>query len=117
MANDLQTIVLFFYLFYCTFEERWYIYFMRTKEKIAQQILAAPFNWTGLTLSELVEAGRIPADNVDKCLRHMVQEFFNEKYKVGDDLDIDQYLQEKEELYDQLCSEWNHPRNHSYKFL
>jgi hypothetical protein len=41
MANDLQTIVLFFYLFYCTFEERWYIYFMRTKEKIAQQILAA----------------------------------------------------------------------------
>jgi hypothetical protein len=38
MANDLQTIVLFFCLFSCSFEERWYIYFMRTKEEIERQI-------------------------------------------------------------------------------
>jgi hypothetical protein len=86
-------------------------------KEIAQKLLANPFNWTGLTLSELVEAGRIPVDNIDECLKHMVQEFLAEKYKVGEDLDVNQYLQEKEELYDELCDEWGHPRNHSYKFL
>lgn len=67
-------------------------------KEIAQQILNSPFNWTGLTLRELVEAGRIPKENLKKNFEALAREHLNHLYGDLAHVDIDEYLNEKEEL-------------------
>ncbi len=75
-------------------------------KEIAQQILAAPFNWTGLTLKELIEAGRIPEENLNGYLKEMAQNFLNKKYDGCYTGEIKEYLKEKNELFVALYSEY-----------
>lgn len=72
---------------------------------IAQKLLNAPFNWTGLTLKELVHAGRIPEGNVNGYLNEMARDYLHEKYR-GKDVDVYAYLSERDELFIALYSEY-----------
>lgn len=74
---------------------------------IAQKLLDAPFNWTGLTLKELVHAGRIPEGNVNGCLKEMAKHYLNEKYH-NKDIDADAYLKERDELFVALFVEFGY---------
>lgn len=74
-------------------------------KEIAQQILASPFNWTNLTLRELVNAGRIPEINVPEKLSSLAIAFLNRKYE-GQDPDIKEYLKEKNLLIAELEQEF-----------
>lgn len=75
-------------------------------KEIAQQILNAPFNWTGLTLKELVESGRIPEGNLNGNLKALATEFLNKKYE-GFKVDVQEYLIERNELFVSLFSEYS----------
>ena len=66
-------------------------------KEIAQQILAAPFNWTGLTLSELVEAERIPKESIPQIAKDLAINFLSKKYE-GQNPGIQQYMIEKDYL-------------------
>ena len=74
-------------------------------KEIAQQILTSPFNWTNLTLRELVNAGRIPEINVPEKLSSLAIAFLNRKYE-GQDPDIEEYLKEKDLLIAELEQEF-----------
>lgn len=76
-------------------------------KEIAQNLLAAPLNWTGLTLKELVNAGRIPDENVNGYLKEMAQDFLNKKYDGCYTGPIKDYLKEKEELFIALYAEFS----------
>jgi len=76
-------------------------------KEIAQQILSAPFNWTGLTLRELVDAGRIPESNLNGNLKALATEFLNNKYGGCYTGDIQEYLKEKKELIAALEAEFS----------
>jgi len=66
-------------------------------KEIAQQILNGPFNWTGLTLRELVDAERIPSDSLGRIFRDLATNYLSEKYR-GENPIVKQYLAEKEDL-------------------
>lgn len=74
---------------------------------IAQKLLNAPFNWTGLTLKELVHAGRIPEGNVNGYLKEMARDYLNEKYR-NKDVEVDAYLKERDELFVALFVEFGY---------
>ena len=69
--------------------------------EVAQQLLAAPLNWTNLTLRELVDAGRIPEIHVPEKLGSMAIAFLNRKHE-GQDLDLEEYMNEKKCLIAEL---------------
>jgi hypothetical protein len=70
-------------------------------KQIAQQILASPFNWTGLSLRELVNAGRIPEINVPEKLISLAVGFLNRKYD-GQDVNLKEYMKERNTLIAEL---------------
>jgi hypothetical protein len=70
-------------------------------KQIAQQILASPFNWTGLSLRELVNAGRIPEIHVPEKLSSLAVGFLNRKYD-GQDVNLKEYMKEKNTLIAEL---------------
>ena len=74
-------------------------------KELAQKLLAFPFNWTNLTLRELVNAGRIPEINVPEKLSSLAIAFLNRKYE-GQDPDIEEYLKEKDLLIAELEQEF-----------
>lgn len=74
-------------------------------KEIAQQILSSPYNWTNLTLRELVDAGRIPEILIPEKLRSLAIGFLNKKYE-GQDPDIKEYLKEKNVLIAELEQEF-----------
>lgn len=76
-------------------------------KEIAQKILNSPFNWTGLTLRELVNAGRIPKENLKKNFEGLARGHLNHLYGGFSNVDIDEYLNEKEELIKALEVEFS----------
>ena len=84
--------------------------FCKTKlmKEIAKKLLDAPFNWTGLTLKELVDAGRIPEGNVNGYLTEIARDYLHEKYR-GKDVEVNDYLNERDELFIALFSEFYYP--------
>lgn len=76
-------------------------------KEIAQKLLNGPFNWTGLTLKELVHAGRIPEGNVEDYLLEMARDYLHEKYR-GKDVEVDAYLKERDELFVALFVEFGY---------
>jgi hypothetical protein len=75
-------------------------------KEIAQQILNRPFNWTGLTLRELVDAGRIPESNLNGNFKALATEFLNEKYQGNYNGPIEDYLAEKKQLENAIAEEY-----------
>lgn len=75
-------------------------------KEVAQQILAAPFNWTGLTLAELVEAERIPKESIPQIAKDLAINFLSKKYE-GQNPGIQQYLIEKDCLIAAIKEEIN----------
>jgi hypothetical protein len=77
--------------------------FCKTKlmKEIAKKLLDAPFNWTGLTLKELVDAGRIPEINVPEKLISLAVGFLNRKYD-GQDVNLKEYMKERNTLIAEL---------------
>jgi hypothetical protein len=70
-------------------------------KEIAKKLLDAPFNWTGLTLKELVDAGRIPEINVPEKLISLAVGFLNRKYD-GQDVNLKEYMKERNTLIAEL---------------
>jgi hypothetical protein len=68
---------------------------------IAKKLLDAPFNWTNLTLRELVNAGRIPEIHVPEKLSSLAVGFLNRKYD-GQDVNLKEYMKEKNTLIAEL---------------
>ena len=76
-------------------------------KEIAQKLLNAPFNWTGLTLKELVDAGRIPEGNVNGYLKQLASDYLYGKYR-GKDVEVGDYLKERNELFVALFVEFGY---------
>jgi hypothetical protein len=74
---------------------------------IAKKLLDAPFNWTGLTLKEPVDAGRIPEGNVNGYLTEIARDYLHGKYR-GKDVEVNDYLNERDELFVALFSEFSY---------
>lgn len=75
-------------------------------KEIAQQILNSPFNWTGLTLRELVDAGRIPKENLNRIFKELAINFQNIKYNGVYNGPLAEYLKEQKELIAALETEF-----------
>jgi hypothetical protein len=73
------------------------------KETIAQ-ILSSPFNWTGLTLPELIVAGRV--SNVDQAIGEIVNREAEKEFPNPMEVGIGEYMkwrgQFTEEMRNQL---------------
>ena len=78
-------------------------------KEIAQKLLNAPFNWTGLTLKELVDAGRIPEGNVNGYLKQLASDYLYGKYR-GEDVEVGDYLKERNELFLALFVEFGYSK-------
>lgn len=78
-------------------------------KELAQKLLNAPFNWTGLTLKELVDAGRIPEGNVNGYLTEIARDYLHEKYR-GKDIEVNDYLNERDELFVALFVEFGYSK-------
>ena len=78
-------------------------------KEIAQKLLNAPFNWTGLTLKELVDAGRIPEGNVNGYLKQLASDYLYGKYR-GEDVEVEDYLKERNELFLALFVEFGYSK-------
>jgi len=74
-----------------------------------QEILNIPFNWTGLSFLELVNAGRIAGDDKKKGIESIADKILKEKFSMVNGgvefAEIQNYLKERKSLIAEISAQ------------